>query len=87
MATEYDVQNALANSASKLLRREVTAEEKQKLLIDFRAARGTPYQRALAALTKAVDLNESQIQIRAASSDDADRAIKDLEKIAKGLGQ
>jgi hypothetical protein len=81
MANENDVLSALIKAAEKLLARPLTQIERDSLISDFRVSKLPKQQRAIKALAKAARLDESQIQIRAASSDDTDRAIRDLDKV------
>jgi hypothetical protein len=79
MATEQDILKALRQAAEKLLGRTLTEPEYQELVKKYGAATGNLQQRALKALGGQTGFTEPQIRTKQASSDDLDRAMRDLE--------
>ena len=83
MATDNDVIINLQKSSEALLKRPLTQAEKQELIQAFNSGAGTNYEKALGAVGKVTGLTQGQIMLKSAASDDADRAVKDLEKVMK----
>jgi len=84
MSTDRDLINALKNAASKLTHRDIlTKTDEDKLIEYFNKAEGTSYQKAISALKAFSSLTSQQITEKAASSDDTDRVMQDLENVLK----
>ncbi len=85
MATRSDVRRALQRAAEDLLGRPLTATEADELVTRFDKASGDAYQRALGSLAGQTKLAESQIQAKAAASDNTDRLIDDVVQTIQDL--
>ena len=81
MSTDDQLIEALSNAAQKTLKRTVLPGEKTRLITFFNEASGSTYSRALDAIRKLGDLTEAQL-LKEAASDDANRVMNDLKRIA-----
>jgi len=66
-----------------LLERELEPQEIRTLTETFQQGEGTPYERAMRAIRRV--LNVEQIRSRGASSDNTDRAVRDLRDVLERL--
>ena len=81
MASSYqDVIDALRRAAEAIARRRLTGTETRLLESFFSGAKGTPRQRAREALRGFLSFTTEQFIREVKASDDADRAMDDLEK-------
>jgi hypothetical protein len=79
--TDRDVRASLARAAEALLGRTLQPSEVDDLMRRLQRADGTFRDRANEALRGFTGFTDTQIRVKAASSDNADRVIKDLENI------
>lgn len=83
MSTDNQLIEALQNASEKVIGRALTTDEKRRLLTLFNESKEpTTFSRAQEALRNFSDITESQLQQKAAASDDTDRTIQDLKNIA-----
>ncbi|MBK8036533.1 MAG: hypothetical protein IPK22_05280 [Verrucomicrobiaceae bacterium] len=83
MATDAQLIQALENAATKLVGRELTTQEKARLVELFnKSAAKSTFQRAQESIINFSSIDESVLIKRAAASDDTNRAIRDLKDIA-----
>jgi len=82
MATDRQLIDALVKAAEKTLNRSLSSSERSRLVEIFNERRGSTFLRAKESIVQFGQINESQLELRAAASDDADRAIKDLKDAA-----
>lgn len=78
MASEYEIRRLLKEATEKLLRRQLTSQEIDKLYQYYQQEYGTVYNKSIKALSKFSALSESQIHEKRSSSDDLDRVMQDL---------
>ena len=84
MATDTQLIQALENAAAKVVGRALTADEKAKVLAFFNQSQApNTFSRTQEAIINFSRISQRQLQEKAAASDDTNRAIKDLEEIAK----
>jgi hypothetical protein len=82
---EEEIGRALRIAGSRLVERPLNDQDEQRLKDKFARAKGSPYQRALAALSDALGLEPANIVEKTPSSDNADRAMRDLRRVLDRL--
>lgn len=78
--TNKQVVDALKRAAENLLGRTLTQTEADELVRRFNAAPGLHRERAREALRQFTGLTEEQLRVKAASSDNTDRLMGDLQQ-------
>ena len=79
MAINPELGTALKKAAVSLIKRDLNEIEDKKLIEAFDKAAGTNYERALEALTEITNFSRVELLQKSASSDNADRAMRDLK--------
>lgn len=81
MATDQELVQALVAATEKILRRTLTAAERDTLVQQFNATSGSAFDRAQSAIRTFTALTERQINEKVAASDDTDRIMQDLKTV------
>jgi len=82
MATNEQLIQALVQALAVVLNRQPTPDERQLLIKHFDASSGTTFERAETAITKTANVQKRVLLEKSAASDDADRVMQDLKRIA-----
>ena len=82
MTTDSELVYSLKKAAEGLAKRTLTQAELERLLQFFRASGGSHYQKARSALIKFTNLNETQLLLNTAASDNLERIMRELKQAA-----
>ena len=87
MATNQQLLAALKRAAEGILGRQLSDAEAQDLIKYFNGAAGSWIEKAKESVRRVANITEQQLLEKQASSDDADRRIRDLEGVVREWGK